>query len=110
MRHIRFVFLLSTLIGTMVSFGAPQDQNCCKEQQNVDCKCNGCKCNDWKFLGMLRIGGSAFVVTSRTESFLDGKPKPYMDIPDDGTELEEITLDMKKVFVIKVKYRTNREI
>lgn len=64
------------------------------------------------FLGALRIGGEGpvFAVMSSTESLLDGKPIRYNDIPDEGTELVEITIDMKRRVVLKVCYVRLKEI
>lgn len=62
-----------------------------------------------RFLGMLKVGGIPFAVMSTTESVLDGKPTPYVDIPDEGTELVEISIDLRRNVVTRVAYVTRRD-
>ena len=62
-----------------------------------------------KFLGTIHIGDRGFAVMSSTESILDGKPVPYLKIPDEDTELIEITIDMERRVIKKVVYRTVKD-
>lgn len=63
-----------------------------------------------KFLGTLKVGGIPFAVMSTTESLLDGKPTPYIEIPDENTELVEVTIDLRRNVVRRVIYVTRRDI
>ena len=57
-----------------------------------------------KFLGAFRFGGFLFAVMSTTETVLDGKPTPYQEIPDEGTELIEISFDLERQVVKRMVY------
>lgn len=64
-----------------------------------------------KFLGQLSFNGLPLAVMApTTEALLDGKPTPYLDIPDESTELVEIHIDLKRRVILKIAYVTKRDI
>ena len=75
------------------------------------CKCDPCRCCEGEvFIGSLAFGGGAIAVTSKTEAIYNGKKTPYLEIPDDTTELIEIGIDLKRKVATRVVYRTKKDI
>lgn len=62
-----------------------------------------------KYLGAFHFGPARFGVTTLTVTTLDGVATPYLDIPDESTELVEISLDLKRKWVLRMVYITKRE-
>ena len=60
------------------------------------------------FVGGINMGGRLAIMDG-TVVILDGKPTAWEDVPDDGTELVEITIDVKRRMVIRIVYRTLKD-
>lgn len=61
------------------------------------------------FLGTLSINEVSFAVMSSTEVTLDGKRVPYLDVPDEGVELREVSINLKRRVYTRLVYVTKRE-
>ncbi len=61
------------------------------------------------FVDAIDFAGRVAIMSS-TATILDGKPMPWHDIPDQGTDLVEIHIDLKRKVVLRIVYRTRKEI
>jgi hypothetical protein len=81
----------------------------CDEKPKMRCECGyGCACAE-TFLGTVTIGERTVAVMSRTESVFDAKPVLFLDIPDEGTELISITIDLRRRVATRVVYATRKD-
>jgi hypothetical protein len=62
-----------------------------------------------KFVDAMTMQGRVAIMSS-TITLLDGKPTPWGDIPDEGTEIAEIHIDMKRKVVTKITYVTRKDL
>jgi len=60
------------------------------------------------FVGSISMGGRLAIMDGTLVVF-DGKPAVWEDVPDEGTELVEITIDVKRRMVIRIVYKTLKD-
>ncbi len=69
------------------------------------CKCEPCACRkETVFVGAVKVYGGFVAVTDETQCQLDGKPAEWEDIPDETTELVEITINKRRNVAVRMIY------
>lgn len=75
-----------------------------------ECRCKKCRCGEEEvILDSIHFLGKKFFVTERTETFFNGQPCPWFEIPDGDTEPTEVGINLRTNRLTKIAYHTKKK-